>query len=179
MRSCKIIYIVLLVIGLFSCKSNVEKETMVNKIKNLEDKVYSDSTKSVSPSAGNDLAMIYAKYVDKYPTDTASAEYLFRAAELSRSLNNAKQAVVYYDMIALKYPNYRKVALCFFLEGFVYENQMNDIINARKYYTLFINKYPTHPLVKDTKILIENLGKSPEDFIKDIEEQNANNTKPI
>lgn len=179
MKSYRIIYIVLIVIGLFSCKSNVEKETMVNKIKSLEDKVYSDSIKSVSPSAGNDLAMVYVQYVNKYPTDTICAEYLFRAAELARSLNQPKQAIVYYDMITLKYPAYRKVPVCFFLEGFVYENQMNDIMNARKYYKLFITKYPAHPLVRDTKILIENLGKSPEELIKNFEEQKAKNDKPI
>ena len=81
------------------------------------------------------------------------------------------QAILYYDKITYTYPKFRKIAYCYFLEGFVYENQMNDLINAKKYYTLFITKYPTHPLTKDAKILIENLGKSPEELIKGFEEK--------
>jgi len=181
MKNYKILCIALLITALFSCNHNVKQDADINKIKNLESALYSDSTKSVKMSVANDLIMAYAKYATTYPNDTLSAEYLFRAGELSRAVNMGRQAILYYDKITYSFPKYRKVAYCYFLEGFVYENQMNDILNAKKYYNLFITKFPTHPLVKDAKVLIENLGKSPEELIKSFEEKQnkLKDSKPI
>jgi outer membrane protein assembly factor BamD (BamD/ComL family) len=178
MKSFKFIYLAFIIAGLYSC-NNTKKETEINKIKNMESKLYSDSTKSIMTSATNDLILEYAKFSNTFPDDSLSPEYLFRAGELSRAVNMSRQAILYYDKITYTYPKYRKVAVCFFLEGFVYENQMNDLINAKKFYKLFITKYPTHPLVKDAKILIENLGKSPEELIQNFEEKEKQNKKPI
>ena len=174
MKRDNIVITILIIIVLHSCNINVEQESAINNIKNLESKLYSDSSKSVKPSTANELILDYAKFAYKYPKDTNSAEFLFRAAELSRALSMGHQSILYYDKITYTFPKYRKVAYCFFLEGFVYENIMNDILNAKKYYKLFITKYPTHPLAKDAKILIENLGKSPEELIKSFEKKETN-----
>jgi TolA-binding protein len=179
MKHLKYFYLVSFVVAVLSCNINTKKDSEINKIKNLESKLYSDSVKSIKSSTANDLILSYAKFSDTYPNDTLSAEYLFRAGELSRAVNMGRQSILYYDKITYTYPNYRKVPYCFFLQGFVYENQMNDLINAKKYYKLFVTKYPTHPLAKDAKILLENLGKSPEELIKSFEEKEKQSKKPI
>ena len=55
--------------------------------------------------------------------------------------------------------------------GFTYANLLKDFENAKYNYQRFIDKYPNHALVHDTKILIENLGKSPEELIKSFQEK--------
>jgi hypothetical protein len=176
MKNYIYIYFALIAAIFYSC-SNVKKDTEINKIKNLETRLYADSTKSVIITSANDLISAYAKFANTFVDDTLSPEYLFRAGELSRAINQAREAILFYDKITIKYPNYRKIAYCYFLEGFVYENQMNDLINAKKYYKLFVTKYPSHPLAKDANILIENLGKTPEELIKGFEEKEKQDTE--
>ena len=62
--------------------------------------------------------------------------------------------------------------MCLFLQGFVYESQLHNIIRAKEAYTEFIRKYPRHQLAKDAQFSIENLGKSDEELIKMFEEKN-------
>jgi hypothetical protein len=44
--------------------------------------------------------------------------------------------------------------------------------DASRYYRLFLKKYPNHPLAKDAKISLDNIGKTPEDLVKEFELKN-------
>ena len=68
------------------------------------------------------------------------------------------------------YGDFAKVPECYFLKGFVYENNIKDIKQARIAYTEFITKFPNHDLRDDAEISMKNLGKTPEQIVREFEE---------
>ena len=149
-----------------SSKKEVEKEN----IKELEAKFY--PTRSfINRDLAIELAQAYNDFAKKYSEDTLTAEYLFRAGEISMNINMARQAIQYFDRISNNFPEYKKVPYCVFLQAFIYDTQLNNLEKAREYYNLFIYKFPDHELVKDAKASINNLGKSLEEIIESFEEK--------
>jgi tetratricopeptide (TPR) repeat protein len=152
-----------------SCNT-VTKEQQIENINKLEKEVY--GSQSLDREKGISIIDAYVKFSEENPEDTTSASYLFKAAELSMNLQLGSQAILYYDKIMNNYPEFNKVEECLFLKAFVYENQLQDMDNAKKYYTQFIEEYPNHILVKDAEASIKYLGKSPEELVKMFQEQN-------
>ncbi len=150
-----------------SCGSN--KESDLKKVTDLEkaigSKAYSDKAK------GEELIVAYDDYVKKYPKDTASARMLFESGRLSMNLAKGKNAVAYFDKVITDFPDYTKTPDCMFLKGFVYDDLLKDLVNAKKCYQAFIDKYPKHDFADDAQASINNLGKTPEQLIKEFEEK--------
>ncbi|MFT4537087.1 MAG: outer membrane protein assembly factor BamD (BamD/ComL family) [Saprospiraceae bacterium] len=98
-------------------------------------------------------------------------EYLYRAAEMARTLKTFPKALSIYDWIQERYPNYEKSATTMFLKGFMLENELNDKESARKVYQEFATKYPKSDLQDDVKFLLDNIDKTDEEIMKMIEKK--------
>jgi outer membrane protein assembly factor BamD (BamD/ComL family) len=138
-------------------------------IKKLENELYSsDQTKFDRQKAGL-LIDLYTEYADTYPDDTAAPAYLYKASDLSMNLRQPVETIALFNRILDKYPDYEKSPTVLFLKAFVYEDQMNDLNRARQYYELFLEKYPNNEFADDAKVSLKNLGKTPEQLIKEFE----------
>ena len=104
-----------------------------------------------------------------YPKSKSTPEYLFKAAEVAKSLRTFPKSLSLYDWIIDKYPNYDKAATALFLKGFIIENNVGDDNKAREIYNEFLKKYPKDDLADDVQFLIENLGKTDEEILQMIE----------
>ncbi len=169
MKVIRISLILLTVLSFFSCKEQRLQD--IEYIKNLESKTFSPNVVKLDTKLANELINAYEKFNKDYPDDTLSANYLFKAGEISMSMNDGKKALLFFEMYMKQYPEFKKAAHCLFLQGFVYETHLKDTATARKKYMHFLEKYPTHELVKDASASIELLGKSPEEIIKLFEER--------
>ncbi len=116
------------------------------------------------------------KYIDicesfalVYPTDKMAAEYLFRAAEMSRAISGFSKMMSLYDWIYQYFPNYKKAPLALFLKGFAMDSEFKQPVEAKKIYDQFLLEFPNDSLAKDVKFLLKNLGKSDEEILKEIE----------
>lgn len=98
-------------------------------------------------------------------------EYLYRAAEMARTLKTYPKALNIYDWIEDEYPKYEKSATTMFLKGFMLENELNDKESARKVYQEFVSKFPNSELQDDVKFLLDNIDKSDEEIMKIIEKK--------
>lgn len=116
----------------------------------------------------------YAIFADENPDDERSAAFLFKAGDISMGLENAELAISYFDKVIDNYPDYEKIPYCMFLKGFVYENNLNDLDKAREAYSEFIKEYPDHDMTEAAVFSLKNLGKSPEELIREFEDQNVN-----
>ena len=105
-------------------------------------------------------------YVEKNPKDTISAMYLFKAGDLSRGLGKFDDAINYWQMLIEKYPDYKRAPDALFLQAFTYENDVKDLDKAKNLYETFLKKYPNHSFAANIPVIIENLGKSPEELIE-------------
>ena len=167
------------VFTLASCGSSEEKgheevkmtrETMQSQIDSMEARLH--ARPEMEYATANATVSLYADFARNFPDDPKTPEYLFKAGEISSSMQQGKQAIDYFSTVYNKYPGYDKSAYALFLQGFIYESQLNDTAKARTVYEEVIRKYPEHKLAEDAKASIDNLGKSPEELIKEFEKKN-------
>ena len=113
----------------------------------------------------------YIDYVDNYPSDKESPAFLFKAADIAMNMNRPQQAIKLFQRIIAEYPDFDKLPQCLFLQGYVYENNLGNLQKAKEIYQEFLKKYPDDEFADDAKVSLENLGKSPEQLIKEFEEK--------
>lgn len=116
----------------------------------------------------------YAIFAEENPEDERSAPFLFKAGDISMGLEKGELSISYFDKIIENYPDYEKIPYCMFLKGFVYENTLKDLENAEEAYRAFIKEYPNHDMTEAAQFSLKNLGKSPEQLIREFEAQNIN-----
>ena len=147
--------------ALFSCQSPKEKQ--IDRIKSLE---VSDSSFNVNIM--NELNIAYIDFTEKYPDDAHTPEYLLKAAQRSSVLGKPNESIALFNKIIEKYPNSNFSEEALFLKANTYENNLNETDKAEQTYRDFIKKYPKSQLIEDAKLSLQNVGKSPEEIMKDI-----------
>ena len=166
----KIISIILIVSAFASCKS--AKEKLSDKIKQGEKEMLNDSSQTVNRKKAQEMINLYSEYAGKYKEDTVAAEYLFRAGDISNGIGQYREAIGFYKQCS-EINTYSKQPVAFFLQGFIYETQLNDMQNAKRIYEEFLQKYPNHKLAQDVNFSLANLGKSPEELVKMFEQNDS------
>lgn len=150
---------------------------MRKEIEGLEKSIFADSIKTPDQGKARELTDLYRVFAEKFPTDTAAPEYLFRAGDLAQGvLKNPNEAIQYYEKVCKDFPRYSKVPLALFIQGFILENKLMKIEPARKKYLEFIEKYPNHTLAKDVQFSLQFLGKSGDELIKMFESMNSSDS---
>ena len=111
-------------------------------------------------------------YVQQFPEDSLSANLLFQAADVSRGLGNFGPSIQMWGQVWRKYEQYEKAPDALFLQGFVYDSDLKDAVNAKRYYQKFLERYPEHELAAQVQQLLSVIGQSPEDLIRQFEKNN-------
>jgi TolA-binding protein len=150
-------------------KSTTKDEDLGASIKKMEKELYAGQNK-FDRSKASQLIDKYADYATKFPDDTASPNYLYKASDLSMNMRQPVETIDLFNRILTQYPDYEKAPTVLFLKAFVYEDQMNDMDRAKKYYELFLEKYPDNEFADDARVSLKNLGKTPEQLIKEFED---------
>ena len=124
----------------------------------------------VDTAAVNALLSDYEAYSEKYPEDTMGAAYLFKAADFYRYMRKPLKSIDVYARIYERYPSITKHPYALFLQGFIYENEVGNVHAAQMMYEKFLKLYPQHPIANDVRTSLSNLGKTPEELIKQFQE---------
>jgi len=159
-----------LFLALASCTT--ENKKLSDKILKLEKELMSPGGQADTLKAG-ELVRNYEAFVAQYPKDTLCPRYLQKAGEVSMNTGNALRSIEFFGRVGAEYPTYRKAAECLFMKAFVYETSLGDLEKAKETYQEFIAKYPNHGFADDAKAMLQNLGKSPEDLMKEFDAKNA------
>ena len=118
------------------------------------------------------LIQSYQSYQQNWPDDSLSAEYLFKAIDVSINLPRAKESLQLISTYLDNYPGTYHAGVVLFLKGFIYDQQIGDTARARVAYQRLLNEYPNHSFADDAKSALQFLGKSPEEMILEFEQQN-------
>jgi len=169
-----LLFLLTLILFTTACdEAKKEKETEGASLSELilkqEKKVYDTSQNRLQKQDAMALVNLYEEYATKNPSDSLSPEYLFRASDISMNLGRPDQTIHLFNRILTDYPDFEKAPATLFLMAFVYEDQQKDYVNAKKYYELFLSKYPDSEFADDAEISLKNLGKTPEELIKEFE----------
>ena len=74
------------------------------------------------------------------------------------------EAIVNFKKIIEYYPEGENTPKATFMIGFINANDLKNLEEAKKYYTLFIEKYPEHELADDAEYELKTLGQDINDL---------------
>lgn len=172
----------LLVFGACNNSTKVEKvtklteEKYLQQIDSMEKILYAHPEAGLNKDAAIKTVNVYANLVKDYPNTKLAADYLFKAGEISSSLNNSQEAIAFFKNAYDNYPDFKKSAYCLFLQAFIYENQLHQLGAAEQLYREVIKKFPNEKIAQDAQACIDNLGKTDEELIKEFEAKNKKNS---
>ena len=161
------ISIVLLSAILSGCKPSRDKSA--TDIQKIEASLYSEQTLTYNKVRGDSLLQMYEDFIARFPSDTMAPFYLFRAANLKMTEGDGNRSLSLLDQFMQKFPDHQKAPVCLFFKAFVYENLLRNLALAKETYLLYIEKYPNGEFVKDAQMSVQNLGKTPDQMIKEFE----------
>lgn len=141
------------------------------KIADLEAKLFGQEEEYNTKDA-LELMHLYIRYSDSLPSDSLAPIYLFKAADISMFQQEGGKTIVILDRILGKYPKHELAAMSLFLKAFTFDTRMNDTASARVFYQQFVNKYPDEEFTDDAINALRNLGKTPEELIREFELMN-------
>lgn len=152
-------------------KATPNKDQFIAQIKTAEAKLKASTT--LDPVIGNQMIKAYLDYANIFINDSISPDYLFRSADIASGLGSYDQAIILYNQIVDKYPAYRHTPDALYLEAMVYDSKLSgQDARAKVLYEQLIKDYPKSKLVEDARIAIQNLGKTDEQIIREIEKKN-------
>jgi len=146
-----------------------ERQMMISQIDSLQKRMINPKNMELDKNLAQQGINAYEDFANKYPDDSLSAEYLFRASDLSRGVGDNVKALETLKKICKKYPNYKKIPDCIFLQGYYMQEFFGDTSGAKKYYQELLTKYPNHPFADDAQALVSMFGKSEEQILKEFE----------
>jgi len=163
MRIYKVLLILTFSILFLFCGSNTEKELFDEAASLLNDKKYSEAV------------VKFDEIIKEYPESKTAVNALFETAKIYQgqvikslsSKESLQKSVEIYKSIFSKYPNSEKAESSLFMSGFILSNELHNYEAAKASYELFIAKYPDGELADDAEVELANLGKSPEEILKD------------
>lgn len=143
-------------------------------IQEMAEKVFENPDKfGINKIAGQKYVDACEAYAIGYPNSDSAPEFLYRAAEIARTLKTYPKALSIFDWIEEKYPNYEKTPTTVFLKGFMLDNEFNNKEAAREVYTNFLTTYPESDLVDDVQFLLKNIDKTDEEIMQMIDKKSG------
>jgi outer membrane protein assembly factor BamD (BamD/ComL family) len=162
-------FISLFLIGIFLVGCSQSKEKMIKEITEKEKVLAVDGNFIPEKTKVNEIIALYMKFADKYSKDSLAPVYIYKAASLQMSISQNEEAIAKLDIIIKDYTDYPKLPEAYFLKAFIYDNNIKNINKARDAYKEFLQKFPKSDLADDATISLGNLGKTPEQIVKEFE----------
>ncbi|MHB1277270.1 MAG: tetratricopeptide repeat protein [Bacteroidia bacterium] len=131
----------------------------------------SDSLKN--PEVMKKYTLALDEFLANYPESPEHENFLFLAANNAGNLGNYEDAAFKFARFSEKYPTSRSHPESLIAAGFLYNNEVHNLDSARKYYETFILLYPEHDYAEDIKSELANLGKTPEEMLDAVIEQDS------
>lgn len=160
---------------------DVNKLNMTNLLAEIEKReVAYKEKKTINGRSAFLLMEAYVAFSERFKNRENADEYLFKAGEIAMGEEMTVEAIRYLTRLYDEFPSFDKRANGLFLLAFVQENYAKNLDEAKRIYELFLAEFPNHEMADDAKASIENLGKSPEEIIREFERKDsiANANKP-
>ena len=158
----RVFYLLVVVFVSAACGGN----DLAGKIKDAEARL--DAAIS-TPGKANDgrqeigleLIDLYSQFVQANPSDTASANYLYRSAMISGDFHeNYNRCVQFLERLRREYPDSYRGESALFLLGYTYADKLRDLPRAKAIYSSFLEKYPDSEMAGSVQFELDNLGKT-------------------
>jgi outer membrane protein assembly factor BamD (BamD/ComL family) len=162
-----VLSVLILLAVMAGCKPSRDK--VASQVKGLENRLFAPGSITFNREKSDSLLRMYDSFIKEFPDDSLTPVYLFKSGNLLMNAGNGNGAIERFNLYLTRYPDKPSAPMCLFFSGFIYENMLRNLDKAKEVYLLFIEKYPNHEFAKDARLSIQNLGKTPEQMIKEFE----------
>lgn len=173
----KIIPVFLLVLTVFVSSCD-RRGSMVKQIEKMENDLKADTNAMPGAEKVKAVQALYFEFADKFPTDTLSPEYLFKAADLSIFLRDYTTTIGLYDRLLTEHQNYSKLPQALFMKAFVYDQYIQDPMKASEFFRQFISLYPDHELADDASQALLFCGKTDAEIMEILQQRASTDSIP-
>ncbi len=150
----------------------------VEDLKKAEATLFNDDM-TANKDAAPDVVDLFRQYVNENPEAEDAPEWLFKALEIAVGYLEPEKAIEIGDKLFKQYPDYEKTPVGMFMLGtMVYEDKLGELGKAKMLYEKLIADYPDSEFVPAAQQSIINLGKTPEEIIREFEEMNLIDSVP-
>jgi outer membrane murein-binding lipoprotein Lpp len=153
---------------LASCSPSAKQKAA--EIDKLETELKDSSKKNVADTTKvKQLLADYRYYIKNFPTDSLSPKYMMTSARFYDFISLPDSAIAYYHDVYTNFPTFPKANLALFSEAFIYGNEKQDLSKAGQLYKDYLAKYPNTSLAKSAAMELNNLGKTPEQIMAELD----------
>ena len=145
-----------------------EAKDMRSELNRLE-KELMQGNQTLDLVKGDSMVVLYKKFAVKYPNDSMSVEYLFRAAEIEMGMDKNEECIATLNNIQRLYPNSEKIPLLLQFKAFVYDDKFKAYNKARACLDELIENYPDNVLVENAKAYRNMIGKDPNEMFQELD----------
>ena len=149
----------------------VQPMDLTADVDSLRSKLFDEKASRYNTEVSNDFIGTCEMYALLLPDDEKAPDLLFEAARTAGYIRAFPKAVELYDWAYAKYPDFPKASQALFMMAFTYDNEMHNVEKARSLYEEFLKKYPDDEFTDDAQVLLQNLGKSEEEILKDLQKK--------
>jgi outer membrane protein assembly factor BamD (BamD/ComL family) len=154
---------------------------------NSDKELFEQAQKLIDEQKYDEAVVIFEKVVTENNKSEIAPKALFECAKIYqgqviKDMNAEKslrKAVEFYKRISDDYPQTKEAENSLFMAGFILANELRDYRNAKVMYESYIQKFPNGELADDARVELENLGKSPEEILKEKVQEDTLNEKTI
>ncbi|MDR0971916.1 MAG: tetratricopeptide repeat protein [Bacteroidales bacterium] len=162
----------ILIIGLLviaSCKPT--KEDRLKEIRDLERQTMMEA-KTISDQRADSLLMMYDKFIEDFPTDSACVVMLYNASDICTNIDRCDKAINYLERLISDFDDNYMEEISRFKMGYIYEKACKDKEKAKQAYREFIDEYPKSDLATDATTMLEILDLTDSLIMRKFEAEN-------
>lgn len=175
----KKIFIFLILVNILVTSCSNQKETLHERITANENLIRQKFKEGISDTTlMRNLTEDYKTFVEKYPADSLSPQYLYNAARLLVQLKQAREAVELLGKFEKNYTSHKLLPEVIFFRGFVEETELQDIQAAQKTYVKFLQKFPDHLYAEQVRFSLQYLGIEPQKLVEQFKSAQQNKKSP-
>jgi hypothetical protein len=156
---------------------NFTHNQKIKKITKMERRI--DNMPKNDTATASKLVIAYQEFSERYTKDSLAPEYLFRAAGICLNTGKTRQALDFYRSVPVRFPGSKWTPYSIFMQAFVVENYIGDLVEAKILYEQFIGGYPNHPLHGDAVVALEYLGRTTAQLLDELERAKPGDSIPI
>ena len=141
---------------LAGCAGNVEKERA--KVTELRKELYDKNSVYTSHEIAEKAIEAFRAFGKKFPDDTAALKFHTEAAEIAWTMGKHKLSTEIFLEIMDMHPDAGTIPYIGVRLGSIFNDNLRDTAQARKYFTLVLEKYPESDYTEGARFGLETLG---------------------
>lgn len=150
---------------------SVDTATFHRRMSTLLSTMARSPTARLDPAQADEYVRSATLFALLQAQDSLAPVYLFKAAEIAAALRRPRQAVDLYEWISKRYAAHERAGTAHFMQAFLLDEDLQDLEAARQAYTDFLARFAQHELADDAQLLLDNLGKSDEEILQQLEKR--------